>query len=369
MRRKIFYACLVLLLAAGGFLWWWSRPLPVLTVTTWAGTYGRAQAAAQIQPYGAEKRVNARIAQWADNGTIAELRRAIASGQAGDVMDLELPVAVQACYENLLEPIDAASLPPGADGTPAAQDFYKGMVGRCFVASAIYGQMLVCKKPCGSYNLGGLFFALASPPRQPGEDAPALMGGKIALQRGAKINLEMALLADGALPGEIYDLLATPAGVNRAFAKLDTIRHNIIWWTNPADPIRMLRSGEVQIATALTAEVQAATSQGDIAMQRGQFYEADVLAIPRGTPRKEMALDYLHYATGSAPLAGMTRFAPYLPPRRSALALVQQLPPSPTRDFVLSHRALMADAFAIDDAWWRVHGEALESRFRSWAAG
>lgn len=369
MRRKLLYAFLILLVAGGGFFWWWSRPLPVLTITTWAGTYGRAQAAAQIQPYGAEKRVNARIAQWADNGTLAELRRAITGGQAGDVVDLELPVAIEACEANLLEPIDAATLPPGADGTPAAQDFYKGLVGRCFVASAIYGQMLVCKKPCGNYNLGGLFFALASPPRQPGEDAPALMGGKIALQRGAKINLEMALLADGAQPDKIYALLATPAGVARAFAKLDTIKRNIIWWSNPADPIRMLRSGEVQIATALTAEVQATLPEGDLAVQRGQFYEADVLAIPRGNPKKEMALDYLRYATGAAPLAGMTRFAPYLPPRRSSMALVQLLPPSPTRDFVLSQRALMADAFAIDDAWWRTHGEALEQRFRDWAAG
>ncbi len=367
MRRKFLYAFLFLLVAAGGIFWWWSRPLPVLTVTTWAQAYGRAQAASQIIPYGVEKRVNTRIAQW--TGDLEEIRRAVKTGQyPSDVYDLELPMAEQACAEGLLEPIDAASLPPGADGTPAREDFYAGTVGRCFVASAVYGQMIVCKKPCGSFNIGGLFFALAHPNASPaGPDS--IVGARIALQRAAKVNLELALLADGALPGEVYDLLGTPAGVDRAFAKLDTIKRNIVWWTAASEPIALLRSGQVKVATMLTAEVQAALPSGDIAPSRGHFYEADVLAVPRGTPKKEMALDYLRFATGSAPLAGMTRFAPFMPPRRSALALVAGLPSSPTRDFVLAHKSIMAVSFAIDNAWWREHGPALEARFRMWAAG
>jgi hypothetical protein len=99
-----------------------------------------------------------------------------------------------------------------------------------------------------------------------------------------------------------------------------------------------------------------------------QFYEADVLAVPRGTPKKEMALDYLRYATGSEPLAGMARFAPFTPPRRSALPLVEKLPPSPTRDFVLSQKGMLDRSFAIDNGWWRAHGPVLEARFRIWAA-
>src|SRR5690348_7372522 len=115
MRRKILLALLVVLLAAAAFGWWWTRPLPVLTITTWAGPYGRAQAASQILPYGIEKRVDARIAQW--SGNLDDVRRAVSSGRyAGDVIDFELPAAITACRENLLEPIDAAMLPPGADG-------------------------------------------------------------------------------------------------------------------------------------------------------------------------------------------------------------------------------------------------------------
>jgi putative spermidine/putrescine transport system substrate-binding protein len=357
MRRKILYALLFLLLAAGAFVWWWSRPLPVLTITTWPETYGRAQAASQIVPYGIANRVNTRIAQW--TGDLDELRRAVRSGQyPSDVYDLELPAAVQACEENLLEPIDAATLPPGADGMAATKDFYAGMIGHCFVASAIYSQMIICG-PCqpGTGDLAGLFALVAK-------------DEKIALQRAAKVNLEMALLADGVAPDQVYVLLGTQAGADRAFAKLDSIKANIVWWSAPDEPITLLRDKQVRIATALTGQVQTmAQTLQDTPLFGMQFYEADVLAVPRGTPKKEMALDYLRYATGSEPLAGMARFAPFTPPRRSALPLVEKLPPSPTRDFVLSQKGMLDRSFAIDNGWWRAHGPVLEARFRIWAAG
>jgi putative spermidine/putrescine transport system substrate-binding protein len=365
MRRRILFAFLFLLVVGGAAFWWWSRPLLILTITTWAGEYGRAQAASQIIPYGVAKRVNTRIAQW--TGDLEEIRRAVKTGQyTSDVYDLEMPVAVQACAEGLLEPIDAASLPPGSDGVAAAQDFHTGMVGKCFVASAAYGQMIVCQKPCGEFNLPGLFFALASPPPPTREDG-SIVGAKMALQRGAKVNLEMALLADGVKPEDVYAVLGTEAGTARAFAKLDSIKANIVWWTAASEPADLLRRGEVKIATMLTAQVQA--SSGAFTVMPQQFYEADVLAIPRGNPKKDMALDYVRFATGTAPLAGMARFAPFLPPRRSSMALVEQLPAAPARDFVLSQKGMLEKSFAIDDAWWREHGQALEARFRMWVAG
>jgi putative spermidine/putrescine transport system substrate-binding protein len=353
MRRWFLLITLLLILLAGGAFWWWSRPLPVLNVVTWSGTYGRAQAAAQMQAYGAEKHVDVRIQQWADNGTLDELRRAMTAHRA-DVVDLEMPVAVAACRAGLLEPIDAAALPPGDDGTPEVRDFYKGLVGPCFVASAVYSQMIVCQ-PC-----------------QPGTDLPGLFdrvakGEKIALQRAAKVNLEMALLADGVKPEDVYATLATEAGAARAFARLDAIRTNIVWWTGADEPVTLLKRGAVRIATALTADVEATARQMKLPLLAPQFYEADVLAIPKGGAGTARALDYLHYATGSAPLANMVKFAPYMPPRRSSRALVAKLPPGPARDFVAGQDDALDHAFAIDDTFWAEHGAALEARFRAWA--
>ena len=352
MRRTILLTLAVLILVAGAAFWWWSRPLPVLNVVSWPGAYGRAQAAAQMQAYGTAKRIDVRIQQWAQNGTLEELKRAIETHSAGDVVDLELPVAVAACQAGLLEPIDAATLPAGADGTAADHDFYKGMIGRCHVASAIYAQMLVCAAPCRTdRDIASLF-------------AYAAGGIKLGLQRGAKINLELALLADGVPPQDIYPVLSTDAGVARAFNKLSSIKPNIVWWTSSAQPLAMLKSGQVAAATALTADVQAAS--GAAVPLATQFYEADVLAIPKGGATPERALDYIRTATSSAPLADMVKFAPYMPPRRSSLALVEAQAPSPTRDFVASQKGMIEKSFAIDDSWWAEHGAALEARFRAW---
>ena len=41
---------LIVLIGALAF-YWLTRPLPVLTVTTWPGEYGHAQRAALIEPY------------------------------------------------------------------------------------------------------------------------------------------------------------------------------------------------------------------------------------------------------------------------------------------------------------------------------
>jgi putative spermidine/putrescine transport system substrate-binding protein len=372
MRRTILLILAVLILVAGAF-WWWSRPLPVLNVVTWPGAYGRAQAAAQMQAYGTAKRVDVRIQQWAENGTLEELRRAIATHRAGDVVDLELPVAVAACKAGLLEPIDAATLPAGADGTAADKDFYKGMIGRCFVASAIYAQMIVCVRPCTG-NLADLFNSVRQVLEPPvtgksGLDNLLARAGatrKIGLQRAAKVNLEIALLADGVMPNMVYGLLETDAGVQRAFAKLDTIKSNIVWWRNSSEPAELLRKGQVAATTILTEDAQTALQNTDRALVSPQFMEADVLALPKSDVKSDRALDYLRFATGTAPLANMVKFAPYMPPRRSAMPLVEKLPASPTRDFVASQKNPMHAPFAINDDWWAEHGPALEARFRAW---
>ncbi len=348
MRRRLLPILVLLLVAAGAAFWWWTRPLPVLNIVTWPGIYGRAQAAAQIQAYNATRRANGRIQLWAENGTLDELRKLVAAHLA-DVVDLEEPVAVAACKAGLLEPI--TGLRAGDDGTAAQKDFYSGMTAGCFVASAIYARMIVCPSCPSEAGISDVF-------------ALAAKGGKIALQPGAKINLEMALLADGVPPGQVYALLATEAGVARAFARLDAIRPNIVW-AGDSQALAALRDGRVQIATALTAEVQAAARKPLAA----QFYEADMLAVPKDGTKKELALDYLRFATGTVPLAGMVKFAPYAPPRRSATATVAALPAGAMRDFVAGQGEALEHGFAVDDFWWADHGAALEARFRAWAGG
>ncbi len=51
--------------------------------------------------------------------------------------------------------------------------------------------------------------------------------------------LESALIADGVAPEELY-----PLDTDRAFEKLDTIKDDIVWYTDPAQGVQYLATGE-----------------------------------------------------------------------------------------------------------------------------
>src|SRR6201996_3795089 len=132
LRRRILAILAVLLIGIVAALFCFSPPLPVLTVTSWPGPYGRAQASALMRPYAAEKSVDVRLAQW--DGDLTEIDNAVSHHQyKGDVVDFELPKAMDACKQGLLEKIDSAILPAADDGTPASRDFVKGAIGPCWV--------------------------------------------------------------------------------------------------------------------------------------------------------------------------------------------------------------------------------------------
>ncbi len=101
-----------------------------------------------------------------------------------------------------------------------------------------------------------------------------------------------------------------------------------------------------------------------------QLYEFDVFAIPLGNPNKDRALDFIHYATGSVPLAGVASWVPYGPARRSALALVKDNPETktPMRPWLPTAPENFRNAFAVNDAWWRTHEAALTSRWREFVS-
>ncbi|NBW25913.1 MAG: extracellular solute-binding protein, partial [Betaproteobacteria bacterium] len=69
--------------------------------------------------------------------------------------------------------------------------------------------------------------------------------GKRGLKKDPSVTLEWALMADGVAVNDVYKVLGTPAGVDRAFKKLDTIKSSIVWWTAGAQPPQLLASGEV----------------------------------------------------------------------------------------------------------------------------
>src|SRR5690606_36114439 len=147
-----------------------------------------------------------------------------------DVVELEMPELSRACDEGLLE--EVREVPGIAQVAPELLD---GALHDCGVGFFVWSTVL-------AYNAD----KLATAPTGWGDfwDVEKFPG-KRGLRKGAMYTLEFALMADGVAPDEVYTVLATQAGQDRAFAKLDELKPNIQWWEAGAQPPQYLASGDV----------------------------------------------------------------------------------------------------------------------------
>jgi putative spermidine/putrescine transport system substrate-binding protein len=346
-----------ILLGAG--LYWLIRTPETITVVSWGDAYGRAQTLALFHPFTDKTHVDVKVANY--GGGLKEISAQVASGDIEwDVVDLELEDAAAACRQGLLERLDGVELPPGANGAPAQRDFVPGALGPCWVGSMVYSQIIAFD----STSFAGLepsnlvdFFDLTRFP------------GPRGLRDGPKYNLELALMADGVPPWQVYSVLTTEGGVSRALAKLDAIKSSILWWRRTDEPAEMLAQGKVVMTTALNARVFSIDAEPKIrTIWDGQLYQLEVFGIPKGDGKKKRALDFIRFATGPAPLAEQARYLPYGPARLSSLVLVRPNPETnaDTRRDLPTARQNFAHALAVDPDWWATHGPGLEARWAAW---
>ncbi|MGY4430817.1 spermidine/putrescine-binding protein [Bradyrhizobium sp. F1.13.1] len=74
-------------------------------------------------------------------------------------------------------------------------------------------------------------------------------------------NLEWALIAVGVPGKDIYNVLGTQEGVDRAFKMLDTIKKDVIWWTAGSQPPQLLADGQVVMTAAFNGRIPDANKK------------------------------------------------------------------------------------------------------------
>ncbi|MBV9812756.1 MAG: extracellular solute-binding protein, partial [Acetobacteraceae bacterium] len=84
--------------------------------------------------------------------------------------------------------------------------------------------------------------------------------GKRGLRKSPEGSLEIALLADGVAPRDIYGTLGGADGVARAFRKLDQLKPYLVFWSTPEEAVRILGSGDVLMTSASSSFVAAANA-------------------------------------------------------------------------------------------------------------
>ncbi len=334
-----------------------------LTVVSWGGSYAQAIDKGYLEPFAEQTGIEIRLEDY--NGGLAQVRAQVETGNVHwDIVDLETADAVSGCDEGILERIDLAMLPSGADGAPALEDFLPGSLFECAVGVTFYSTVY-------AYN----------PERITGEP-PATMAdffdlerfpGRRGMRRVPHANLEFALIADGVPLDRVYAALDTPEGVDRAFRKLGTIKDEVVWWEAGAQPPQMLADGEVVMSTAYNGRIfnaQALEAQPFVIVWDGQILDVGPLAIVAGTPDLEAALALVRFATTAESMAAVGHYIAYSPARRSGLPLIGRhaevgIDMNPHMPLYPENAARV---LSNDWEWWSDHADEMNERFSAWLA-
>ncbi|MBZ9739819.1 MULTISPECIES: extracellular solute-binding protein [unclassified Mesorhizobium] len=80
-----------------------------------------------------------------------------------------------------------------------------------------------------------------------------------ALRANAQDLIEIALLSDGVVPADVYPVLSTPEGLQRAIKRLEAIKPSVsVWWTSGAQSAQLLKDGEADLVVTWNDRLCAA---------------------------------------------------------------------------------------------------------------
>ncbi|HBZ43458.1 MAG TPA: spermidine/putrescine ABC transporter substrate-binding protein [Maritimibacter sp.] len=341
-----------------------------MTLVSWGGAYQSSQQKAYAEPY---MEMNPDVSITWDESSPEAVAKLRAMNEAGnvtwDLVDVVAADAIRLCDEGLAMEIDADEiLAEGDDGSSAEDDFGDLLVSDCFIPQIVYS-----------------ITAAYRPDRLP-EGAPApdsicalfdteTYPGKRALEQRPINNVEWALLCDGVAKDDIYDVLETEEGQDRAFAKLDTIKDDVIWWSAAAEPPQLLADGEIVMGSSYNGRWFSAIEEQDQPFEMlwdAQVFDLDGWIIPAGLPDDRLArvLDFVNFATDTQRLADQAAYISYGPARQSSAPLVGDhaelgIPMGPHMPTAPENSK---NVFVYNYSWWADYRDDLDSKFQAWLA-
>ena len=338
-----------------------------MTVISWGGAYQTSQQKAYSEPYAAETGTSF---TWdeSSNEAVAKLRAMFEAGNVTwDLVDVEGPDSQRLCDEGLAMEVDIDEiLAPAPDGTPASEDFGDSLINDCFIPQIVFSTTFGYRTDVAAWN-----------GKEP-EDLCAVFDlenfpGKRALEKRPKKNLEWALLCDGVTKDELYDVLSTPEGVDRALAKLGTIKDQVVWWSAGAETPQLLADGEVVMGSTYNGRLFSVIEEQHQPVKMlwdWQVFDFDGWIIPADLPEERLnrVLNFLYFATDTQRLADQAKYISYGPARASSQPLVGDhaelgIPMAP---HMPTNPDNMGNYLVNNIEWWADHQDGVEARFQVW---
>lgn len=301
-----------------------------------------------VQPFIGATTIPIHLTSW-DGGIDALEARLKAPDNDWDLVELRGEELVAACADGLLEKLDFSAI--------GGKDHYLPLgVSDCGVGATMSNIVLAWDRDkFPGTPAWADFWDIAKYP------------GKRGLYHGPRGNLKIALIADGVSPADVYKVLGTAEGVDRAFRKLDQLKPYLVWWQTGEEAEKILSSGDVLMTSAPSDRIALAARLGprNFGMQwNASLGDVRSWAIVKGSPNLRQAVQFL-YVAGSAAIearlldvAGMAGLAKnigdLLPPELAAI--------SP------ASAANLGAAVRFDGGFWRDNLTKLGQRFDAWLA-
>ncbi len=172
--------------------------------------------------------------------------------------------------------------------------------------------------------------------------------------------IALALLADG-VPAE--DLV--PFDFDRAFAKLDTIKDELVFAASGTDARSLLDSGEAPIQITFASRIKESQDAGisaGIAWDGFSLF-SDFMVIPKGDPNKDVAMDLIAFISRSDVSGNMSNCVAIGPANTQAEVDPEVEDFLPTSHLEERHVVLTSPEFL---EWTTENSEEIFNRFQEW---
>jgi len=321
-----------------------------LTVVSWGGVFQDAQREVYFTPFSETTGIPLIEDSW--DGGIGVLRAKINAGEANnwDVVQVEAEEEFLGCEEGLFELLDPAEV-------GGVELYIPGTLTPCGTPANVFSMILAYDGDTlseGPKSWADVFDTVKFP-------------GKRAFRSGPKMNLEYALLADGVAPADVYPLLSSREGIDRAFAKLDSIKQDIVWWTSGNQPMQLLGSGEVVMTTSYNGRIDAANRDNNRHFQimwEGNIFVIDSWVVLKNSPLKENAIKLVEFLGRTD---RQVKWPEKLGYGVGNVEAQQQLPDALAATLPTSPEHL-AQSLKFDGGFWVKNIDRLNERFAVWAA-
>lgn len=311
-----------------------------LVVANWGGGVAAAKKEALYDPFTKETGIPVVTVQGPE---FAKMRAQVQAGDVEwDVVDLLDSWVASGEHFDLYEPIDTSIvpidrlLPKARRKHEIASYFYAG--GICSTTSRVAED----KRP---KNWADFWNVKAFP-------------GRRALRNRIGETLEIALMADGVTPAQVY-----PCDVDRAFKALDRIKPHIAQWVSQTPQTTLLvQAGEVDFSYTYVSRVHEGSKAG---MAISFSFENNLIgpnwmAVLKGTRNRSAAMRFMEFTTRPDRQLAFCNITGHAPSARG----VKEKMNDDIRSWV--PEVENPSNLVLNSDWWAGKEEELSNRFKEW---